>query len=163
MEGISEKIYIMEQGFRLPHKWRDNLGISSRLWSQRDVDTDHLTLQTDGILLVVPGEVMSGGGVLSGSLAIILMLLTAIWHKLLVLVNEGELAASHPCSISFLRRLLSWFTLIHLTISVLARTASSVLQEFGTISRRYSWGTRLTRTHSHSPRKRNQIRGKTIG
>lgn len=64
MEGISEKKYIMEQGFRLPHKWRDNLGISSRLWSQRDVDTDHLTLQTDGILLVVPAEVMSGGGVL---------------------------------------------------------------------------------------------------
>lgn len=162
MEGISEKKYIMEQGFWLPHKWRDNLGISSRLWSQRDVDTDHLTLQTDGILLVVPAEVMSGGGVL--------------W-----------LSCYHPhaphCNLTQTSRCGQWgrtgripsllyflFTpLVELiypdpfTISVLARTAASVLQEFGTISRRYSWGTRLNRTHSHSPRKRNQIRGKTIG
>lgn len=26
--------WIMEQGFRLHHEWRENLGISSRLWSQ---------------------------------------------------------------------------------------------------------------------------------
>lgn len=48
------------------------------LESAADIDTDHPTLQTNGLLLVITGEVRSGGGVLSGSFAFILRLLTAI-------------------------------------------------------------------------------------